>query len=279
MALSDIDGTVTDRYAYDSFGELTLQQGDTVNPFLFDGRDGIMTDGNGLLYMRARYYNPEIKRFMNEDTYEGQIGNPLTLNLYAYVGNNPLIRIDPTGHCWICDEDTLKKIDEKVKSFCNWLGCKEFGQAIIDTYPIEQSVEVPIMAAPKVIEEAPAAWAKTKQVSGQAWSKVKGWFSKDAGNTATKTVDDILDGASPGRATKGKTTQYVKSGGYDQAATEFDSLNPSNVKEINTKYGSGKTGTLPDGRTITARPGSSDGRPTLEIRDSNGRGVEIRYGE
>jgi len=51
---------------------------------------------------------------MNEDTYEGQIDNPLTLNLYTYVENNPLTRIDPTGHCWICDEDTLKKIDEKV---------------------------------------------------------------------------------------------------------------------------------------------------------------------
>jgi len=105
MALSDIEGTVTDRYAYDSFGELTLQQGDTVNPFLLDGRDGIMTDGNGLLYMRARYYNPEIKRFMNEDTYEGEIEDPLTLNQYSYVENNPLIKVDPSGHCGFSDKD------------------------------------------------------------------------------------------------------------------------------------------------------------------------------
>lgn len=33
------------------------------------------------------------------------------------------------------------------------------------------------------------------------------------------------------------------------------------------------------GRSVTVRPGSSDGRPTLEIRGSNGRGLEIRYGE
>ncbi len=79
--------------------------------------------------------------------------------------------------------------------------------------------------------------------------------------------------------TKGKTTLYEKPGDFSQASKEFDSLNPSNVKDINTSYGQGKTGTLPDGRTITVRPGSTDGRPTLEIRNPNGRGIEIRYGK
>gem|GEM_PF-6384792 len=93
-------------------------------------------------------------------------------------------------------------------------------------------------------------------------------------------VNEILNGAKPGRGTKGKTTQYVKPGSYDQALREFESLNPSNVKDITTAYGSGKTGTLPDGRTITVRPGSSAGPPTLEIRNpKNNRGIEIRYGE
>jgi hypothetical protein len=39
-------------------------------------------------------------RFINEDTYEGQANNPLTLNVYAYCGNNPLIYVDPSGHFW-----------------------------------------------------------------------------------------------------------------------------------------------------------------------------------
>ncbi|HAQ41166.1 MAG TPA: hypothetical protein DCM73_10270, partial [Clostridiales bacterium] len=85
-----------------------------------------------------------------------------------------------------------------------------------------------------------------------------------------KSVDDILDGATAGRVTKGKTNQYVKPGDFNSASKEFDSLNPSNVKNINTSYGQGKTGTLPDGRTVTVRPGSTDGRPTLEIRNPNG---------
>jgi hypothetical protein len=37
-------------------------------------------------------------RFINEDTYEGDITNPLSLNLYTYVKNNPLRYVDPTGH-------------------------------------------------------------------------------------------------------------------------------------------------------------------------------------
>lgn len=95
----------------------------------------------------------------------------------------------------------------------------------------------------------------------------------------SKTLDDILNGTESGRITKGKTSQYIKTGSYKQTAADFDALNPTNVKEINTKFGSGKTGILSDGRTVTARPGSSDGRPTLEIRNANGRGIEIRYGK
>jgi len=99
-----------------------------------------------------------------------------------------------------------------------------------------------------------------------------------AGEGAEATVEDILDGATPGRATMGPTTQYVKPGDFEQAAKDFDSLKPSNVKPIDTKWGPGETGTLPDGRAITVRPGSSDTRPTLEIRNLNGRRIEIRYG-
>ena len=68
-------------------------------------------------------------------------------------------------------------------------------------------------------------------------------------------------------------------GSFDQTSEDFELLKPSDIKEIHTNYGSGKTGKLPDGRFVTARPGSSDGRPTLEIRAANGRGIEIRYGE
>src|SRR5262249_36318129 len=74
--------------------------------------------------------------------------------------------------------------------------------------------------------------------------------------SGSQTVDDILVGKVLGRATKGKTTQYIGNGGVRQANAEFDALGPTNVKPISTKYGPGRTGTLPDGRTATVRPGS-----------------------
>ncbi len=45
--------------------------------------------------MRARYYNPEIKRFVNRDVVTGSIGNGLTMNWYAYVNGNPVSYTDP----------------------------------------------------------------------------------------------------------------------------------------------------------------------------------------
>ena len=89
----------------------------------------------------------------------------------------------------------------------------------------------------------------------------------------------ILKGAELGRVTKGKTTQYAQRSHYEQISNDFDTLNLMNVKGINAKFDEAKTGTLSDGKTITARPGSSNGRPTLKIKGSNGRGIEIRYGK
>jgi len=56
-----------------------------------------MDDGNGLHYMRARYYKEEIKRFMSLDALHGDIMSPQALNRYAYVLGNPIMGVDPSG--------------------------------------------------------------------------------------------------------------------------------------------------------------------------------------
>ncbi len=62
-AISDMTGAVTDRFQYGPYGELVYHGGTTLTPFRFNGRDGVMTDSNGLCYMRARYYNPDTNLF------------------------------------------------------------------------------------------------------------------------------------------------------------------------------------------------------------------------
>ena len=67
MALTDGSGNITDRIEYGAYATTTYRNGSTDTPFLFNGRYCVQTDANGLLYMRARYYNPFLCRFLNPD--------------------------------------------------------------------------------------------------------------------------------------------------------------------------------------------------------------------
>ncbi|WP_312752927.1 RHS repeat-associated core domain-containing protein [Rummeliibacillus suwonensis] len=53
-------------------------------------------------YLQSRYYNPRPARFISEDSYEGEIDTPITLNQYTYASNNPVMHVDPDGH-WVVD--------------------------------------------------------------------------------------------------------------------------------------------------------------------------------
>ena len=91
------------------------------------------------------------------------------------------------------------------------------------------------------------------------------------------TIDDLLKGLDETTNGKGVARNFESTGGYDQTLKDFDALNPSNVKDIQTKYGPGKVGTLSDGTKVVARQGSTTGGPTLEIKVSNSKVYKIRY--
>ncbi len=94
VALTAQDGnTVTDRVEYAPYGAITLRTGSTDTPFLWHGALGVMRETNGLYYMRARFYNPRLMRFLNADP----IGFGGGLNHYAFCGNNPISFTDPWG--------------------------------------------------------------------------------------------------------------------------------------------------------------------------------------
>jgi RHS repeat-associated protein len=96
VQIVNTSGTPVNTYSYDEWGNITSQTEGIQNSFKYAGE--IYDTETGLYYLRARYYDPSIGRFLNEDTVEGQIDNPLSQNLYTYVHNNPLIYNDPTGH-------------------------------------------------------------------------------------------------------------------------------------------------------------------------------------
>ena len=129
-AITDADGDLLYRIAYGTYGELTgiydadgEQAEDTAAViqaenlrFLYNGRYGVETGANGLYYMRARYYNPQIKRFINRDIIDGSITDSQSLNKYSYVQGNPISLVDPFG---LCAQDYFSRTGHEL---LDWLG-------------------------------------------------------------------------------------------------------------------------------------------------------------
>lgn len=106
-ALTDKLGNVLKDYSYDPYGNALAKSSapksyskqadkDYNNPFQYCGE---YSDGEtGFYYLRARFYDPAIGRFLSEDTYRGQATNTLSLNLYTYCEGNPVKYTDSNGH-------------------------------------------------------------------------------------------------------------------------------------------------------------------------------------
>lgn len=93
IALTGDNGLVTDRMEYSLYATLTYHAGTNDTPFLFNGQYGVLSDPNGLIYMRARYYNPFLCRFLNPDPSQFKGG----MNFYSAFNGNPASYLDPSG--------------------------------------------------------------------------------------------------------------------------------------------------------------------------------------
>ena len=108
----DETGRVLNQYEYDAFGNLIKSQEEVNNRFLYVGQQ--YDDVTMQYYLRARYYNPIVARFTQEDTYRGD-----GLNLYVCCQNNPVGYYDPSGYKakLICEKkyNKLLKKDKLTK--------------------------------------------------------------------------------------------------------------------------------------------------------------------
>ena len=96
VGLANESGVVTDTYSYDAFGNLLKSKGSTKNCYRYCGEQ--FDETTGLYYLRARYMDTSTGRFISQDTYQGDINDPISLHKYLYANANPVMYIDQSGY-------------------------------------------------------------------------------------------------------------------------------------------------------------------------------------
>jgi RHS repeat-associated protein len=108
----DANGTVTDRYEYDAWGNLIASTGNTPNSRAYAGEE--FDADLGLLNLRARYYQPGRGRFGTLDSSDGVVGVPVTSHQYLYANGDPANLADPTGHFAGVEEGLLIQVPARI---------------------------------------------------------------------------------------------------------------------------------------------------------------------
>ena len=88
-------------YEYDAWGNIVSSSGRLaeINPLRYRGY--YYDNETGFYYLQSRYYDPANRRFINADTYSStDPGDAIGCNMFAYCGNNPVMRNDYSGDAW-----------------------------------------------------------------------------------------------------------------------------------------------------------------------------------
>jgi RHS repeat-associated protein len=133
IALSNDAGIVADKYAYDPFGMLSNRYGSSSNHFLFLGRHGLLSESNQMYFVRSRYYDSAIGRFLQKDIFNGRLNDPISLQRYIYAKNDPVDRIDISGFC-----SKKSNLDSWWYKYTNWAEdledvMRNFGPILVGT--------------------------------------------------------------------------------------------------------------------------------------------------
>ncbi|MDW8711039.1 RHS repeat-associated core domain-containing protein [Streptococcus suis] len=147
------DGQSVASSSYNLYGSTKESTDTTGNPFAYNGE---ARDVTGFDYLRARYYDSQAGTFLTEDSYQGELTDPLSQNRYSYVHNNPVNYTDPSGHFW----KSIKKAASKA-----WNGVKK---------------------------AASNAWNTVKRVATNTWNTVKSAVSHAVnwvGNKVSQAVN------------------------------------------------------------------------------------------
>ena len=231
-AITDADGDLLYRIAYGTYGELTGiydTDGDPVEDktavirsenlrFLYNGRYGVETGANGLYYMRARYYNPQIKRFINRDIIDGSITDSQSLNKYIYVQGNPISLVDPFG---LCAQDYFSRTGHEL---LDWLGFIFDPADAINFlwYTAEGNAAMAAATAVAIVPAAGSFIAKGTKQAIKAGKKAAQKAGEKAAKNATEKATEKTAKETAEKTAKEATEKGIKSGtpsGYYQDAS------------------------------------------------------------
>jgi RHS repeat-associated protein len=263
----------------DPFGNTVSLDGAAALPLRFPGQ--YADEESGLDYNYFRDYDPTLGRYLQSDP----IGLAGGLNSYGYVGGNPLRWVDPRG-------ESTQTMGGAALIGTVGVAVGLATQCAIDTIGPGSGGAAGGWTAGDLGSSLGGllpGWLYSEETSGENSAKdgdgkptdpnatnspssSQGGTGKGA-QTGEEATGIATEGATPGKI--GKSKQFDKDGGVDQAQKDFDRIAGSNaVKD----QGNGVRSTeLPDGTTVSVRPHSTEGSPTIQITPTIGRDVKVRY--
>ncbi|MES0492070.1 MAG: RHS repeat-associated core domain-containing protein [Leptospirales bacterium] len=211
--VTDDAGKALSRTEYLPYGETFQQEGDIKFTAKYNGQ--ALDEESDLYYYNARHYDPEIGRFVTADTV---IDGPMTIkgwNLYMYVGGNPIMYKDPTGHAGVGQimensaltsgekivmgggKEDLKITAEQSKEIENELGgAYKTDGANLKRAQREKNyreiVETP--PKPKITTNSDTiGWQLANFILGKFWTDIPGHAPDDPGNPGAIAMQPLYE--------------------------------------------------------------------------------------
>ena len=151
--LTDSNGEFVNKYAYDAFGNSLICSEKVSNSFRYNSEN--YDEESGLYYLRARYMNPATGTFTQEDTYQGDKYDAISLHKYLFAAANPVVFEDATGNmfslseCSICTaiNNTIAEY-QKLNSVRKLIKFVKTATVIVESINIIESIQKIIAGEP-----------------------------------------------------------------------------------------------------------------------------------
>nr|WP_261854662.1 RHS repeat-associated core domain-containing protein [Clostridium folliculivorans] len=203
--LLDGKGGIIGSYYYDAFRNVQENTSTFSNPYRYAGYQ--YDEEIGKYYLLNRMYDPESARFMQEDTYRGNANDPLSLNLYTYVNNNPMIYDDQNGHWPSFIDNFVSGVKSAASSA--WSYVKETASNIYNTV-----INLPstISSGFNYVKDTVYNWGKqTVNNIRKTYNTAKTVYNKVVKPVVTNYVKQKVEEVKTGIAVKaGEVANFVK---------------------------------------------------------------------